>query len=93
MTDLQGLADALAVETGQSVSGELRERLARAVLGLTCREAERALRRGYLRQRGWTEGRARPRCWRKRSRSSARRAFWSFAGRMCRSRTWAVWSG
>ena len=55
MTDLQGLADALAVETGQRVSGELRERLGRALLGLTRREAERTLRRGFLRQRGWTE--------------------------------------
>lgn len=55
MTDLEGLADALAVETGQSVGGELRQRLARALLGLTHREAERALRRGFLRQRGWAE--------------------------------------
>ncbi len=55
MPDLQELGDALAAESGQSLDGELRERLARALLGLTQREAERALRRGFLRQRGWTD--------------------------------------
>jgi ATP-dependent 26S proteasome regulatory subunit len=55
VSELQALVDAVATEIGQSVSGELRERLARAVLGLTHREADRALRRGVLRERGLTD--------------------------------------
>lgn len=54
MSDMETLVDALAAELGQDLGGELRQRLARSVLGLTAREAERVLRRGILRHEGLT---------------------------------------
>jgi hypothetical protein len=51
MTDMEALIDALAGELGQNVGGELRQRLARAILGLTAREAERWPRPGQRQRR------------------------------------------
>jgi serine/threonine protein kinase/AAA+ superfamily predicted ATPase len=57
MNDLRGLIDAVAEEIGQAETpdGDAREKLARAVIGVTRREAERVLTRAALRRGGLGE--------------------------------------
>ena len=79
LPEMEQLVEQAAADSGcPPPEGPLRETLARAVLGLTGREAGRVLRRAVVNHGAFDAGSAR-RCWRTRSRRCARRGCWSSA--------------